>query len=50
MGLMVVNHALAQHFYWLKLFQHDSLSALGAETTGQMVDLFAVGERGTRCL
>ena len=42
---VIINHAFAQHLYWLEILQHDRLAALGADTAGQMIDLFAVRQR-----
>src|ERR1700730_9284232 len=48
-GFVVVDHPFAHNLHRLQFFEHDSLTALGAEATGQMVNLFAVRQRGTCC-
>lgn len=47
---MVEDHALTGNLDRLKFFEHDCFAALYADAVGEMVDLFAVRERGTRRL
>ena len=49
-GLMVVDHTLANDLYGLKFFEHNCFAALCANAVGKMVSFFAVCQRGTRRL
>ena len=48
MGLMVEDHAFANHFDGLEILEHDRFAAFGTNAVGEMVDLFTVCERGAR--
>ena len=46
-GLVVVDHALANDLYGLKFFEHNCFAALCANAVSKMISFFAVGQRGT---
>jgi hypothetical protein len=50
MRFVIKDHAFANYLYGLEFFEHDRLTAFGANAGGEMVDLFAVRQRCARCL
>ena len=45
MRFVIKDHAFAKHLYGLEIFEHDWLTAFGTNAAGEMIDLFAIGQR-----
>ena len=50
MRFVIKDHAFTNHLYGLEFFEHDWLTAFGANTAGEMVKLFAIRQRCARRL
>jgi len=50
MRFVIKDHAFANYLYGLEFFEHDWLTAFGADAAGEMVDLFAIRQRCARRL